>query len=133
MEDKKNNGEKIKYCQNCGSPIDKEAVVCPKCGVMIKSITREKAEEEKRPSPMAIISLVAGIMSLPCGFLWGTGILFAIAAVVLGILDLKNINAGKSESIGKGFDIAGIVCGGVGILIFIGIIIAVVAGIALNY
>lgn len=133
MEDKKSNGEKIKYCQNCGSPIDKEAVVCPKCGVMVGSIPRKKAEEEKKPSPMAIISLVAGIMSLPCGFLWGVGILFAIAAVVLGIMDLKNINAGKSDSIGKGFDIAGIVCGGAGILIFIGIITAVIAGVALSY
>jgi uncharacterized BrkB/YihY/UPF0761 family membrane protein len=46
-----------------------------------------------------------------------------IAAIVCGSIDLKKIQAGRYSNKGRGFDIAGIVLGG--IFIFVGIYIAV--------
>jgi len=106
------------YCQSCGNLISEKAIMCPKCGSMVKSIPRTVPTED-RINPMAIISLITGIVSAPCGWVWGAGLPFAIAAIVLGILDLKNINKGVSSSRGKGFDIAGIICGGFSIFTFI--------------
>ncbi len=133
MDGQENNEKKGKYCQNCGSLIDEKAVMCPKCGAIVGDITQKKDEKEKKPGPMAIISLIAGIVSMPCGWFWGVGLIFAVVAIVLGILDLKSIKEGKSDSQGRGFDITGIVCGGVGILIFIIFITLVIIGVTLSY
>ncbi len=122
MEGPVNDEKKGKYCQNCGNLMDEKAVMCPKCGVMVKDAV-PKVGKEDRVGPMAIISLVTGIVSLPCGWFWGAGLLFAIAAIVLGILDLKSINEGRSGSQGRGFDIAGIVCGGLSALSFVVVIV----------
>ncbi len=124
--------KKGKYCQNCGNLISVKAVMCPKCGFMVNNVT-QTINKKDRVNPMAITSLVTGIVSLPCGWAWGAGIVLAIAAVVLGILDLRNINEGKSSSKSKGFDIAGIACGGVGIFIFIIFIVFVIIGINYGY
>lgn len=43
----------------------------------------------------------------------------SIAAVVCGSIDLKRIKAGRYSNKGRGFDIAGIVLGGIPILIFL--------------
>ena len=64
-----------------------------------------------------IISLVCGIVSLLCSCCGWIGIILSVAAVVLGILSIK-----KEEN-AKGMAIAGIVCGGVGLLI--GIIVTI--------
>ncbi|GAH58314.1 unnamed protein product [marine sediment metagenome] len=120
------------YCQSCGNLISEKAVMCPKCGFMVKSIPRTVAIGD-RINPMAIISLITGIVSLPCGWLWGAGIVFAIPAIILGILDLRNINKCKSSSRGKGFDIAGIVCGGLSIFSFIIVIVLFLIGISSGY
>ncbi len=48
-------------------------------------------------------------------FLYGVSVL-SIAAVVCGSIDLKRIKAGRHSSKGRGFDIAGIVLGGIFIL-----------------
>ncbi|GAG61593.1 unnamed protein product, partial [marine sediment metagenome] len=58
------------YCQSCGNLISEKAVMCPKCGFMVKSIPRTVTIGD-RINPMAIISLITGIVSLPCGWLWG--------------------------------------------------------------
>ena len=80
---------------------------------------------EAQPSmALAIVSLVCGIVSLLCCCcIPYIGILFSIAAVVCGIISL-NKNLG-----GRGMAIAGIACGGVGlVLIIITIILGAVAG-----
>ena len=64
-----------------------------------------------------IISLVCGILAVLCSCCGWFGIVLAVAAIVLGIL---SINKGEDA---KGMAIAGIVCGGVGLLIGIIVII----------
>jgi hypothetical protein len=72
-----------------------------------------------RPNPMAIASLVLGILSIPsccCAF---AGTPMSIAAVVLGIVAMQKIKAQPQVWTGTGMCIAGIVTGGVGVLLFI--------------
>lgn len=32
----------LKYCQHCGNPIDKDCIVCPKCGKQVRQIRSEQ-------------------------------------------------------------------------------------------
>ena len=56
---------------------------------------------------LSIASMVCGILSLVCCCLWYLGVILAIAAIVMGIISIKN----KYE--GKGMAIAGLVTGGI--------------------
>ncbi|MGN0376925.1 MAG: DUF4190 domain-containing protein [Suilimivivens sp.] len=71
-------------------------------------------------SGFAIASMVCGIISLICCCLSWFSLVLGIAAVVLGVIALKH----KYD--GKGMAIAGIVTGGIGI--FIWLIVMLVAG-----
>ncbi len=76
-------------------------------------------------SVFAIISLVTGILSIVCCCSQWISILFGVAAIVLGILSINK----EEES--RGMAIAGIICGGVGIVFgIIGIIVGAVGGAA---
>ena len=68
----------------------------------------------------AIISLVCGILAILCMCCGWFGIILGVAAVVLGILSIKK------EEDAKGMAIAGIVCGGIGLIV--AIIVLVTAG-----
>ena len=68
----------------------------------------------------AIASLVLGILSLVCCCTFYVGILFAIASIVFGAITIKN------NYNGKGMAIAGMICSGISLLIYI--IIAIFAG-----
>ena len=74
-------------------------------------------QKEGGSKPLAIASLVCGIVSLLCSCCGWIGIVLAVAAVVLGIISIN-----KHED-GKGMAIAGIVCGGIGLVI--GIIVVI--------
>jgi hypothetical protein len=81
----------------------------------------------ERTHPLAIASLVTGILAIVpgccCGFL---GIPLAIAAVITGILGMNKINADPNQFKGKGLAIAGLVCGGLGLVVdVIGIVMNV--------
>ncbi len=79
--------------------------------------------EEGGSKVFAIISLVCGILAVLCMCCGWLGIILGVAAVVLGILSIN-----KQEN-AKGMAIAGIVCGGIGLLIAI---IVLIAGSALS-
>ena len=75
----------------------------------------------------AIISLVCGIVSLVCSCCRWLSIILAVAAIVLGIISIN-----KQEN-AKGMAIAGIVCGGVGLVIAVALLIfGAVMGEAIN-
>lgn len=76
------------------------------------------APEEKQSNVFAIISMIAGIVSILCCCFGVIGIVIAVAAVVLGIISIKK------EEPKKGMAIAGIVCGGVGLILAVVIIAA---------
>ena len=66
---------------------------------------------------LSVASMVCGILSLICCCFWYLGIILAIAAIVMGIISIKN---GYD---GKGMAIAGLVTGGITILALIVILI----------
>ena len=68
-------------------------------------------EVQKNASGLSIAALVTGILGL------------SIIPVILGSVDLGRIKKGLSGSRGRGFDIAGIVLGAVGILVWLIVII----------
>lgn len=68
--------------------------------------------DENTAKVLAIVSLVAGIVSLLCCCITYVAGVAAVAAIVCGIISIN-----KSSSY-KGMAIAGIICGGVGIVIF---------------
>lgn len=76
---------------------------------------------ENQTSVFAIISLVAGILSILCCCSQWICVILAVTAIVLGILSMN-----KEES-GRGMAIAGIICGGVGLVL--GIIVIIVGAI----
>lgn len=82
------------------------------------SYSYDSAPAESGSKVFGIISLVCGILGLLCSCCGWFGILLGVAAVVLGILSIN-----KQED-AKGMAIAGIVCGGIGLLIAIIILIA---------
>jgi hypothetical protein len=67
-----------------------------------------------RNNGLAVGSLVCGILAIVpgccCGFF---GIPLSIAAVVMGLVSMNQINASGGLQGGKGMAIAGTVCGGV--------------------
>ena len=48
--------ERIAYCKNCGSIVDKNAHICLKCGYLLKSIVTEKVVEKVITKPVYINS-----------------------------------------------------------------------------
>jgi len=81
-----------------------------------------KEVQDKR-SGLSTASLVTGIISIVTGFLSivsvAIGGALGVAAIVLGAIDLNRIKAGRSSDKGRGSDIAGIVCGAIGIVVSI--------------
>ncbi len=73
----------------------------------------------------SIAGMVCGIVSLVCCCLWYFSILLAIAAIVIGIVSLKN------EYDGKGMAIAGLITGG--ITIFALIVLLILGGASMLY
>ncbi|MBQ9443365.1 MAG: DUF4190 domain-containing protein [Lachnospiraceae bacterium] len=73
---------------------------------------------------MGITSLVCGILGLLCSCCCGFfGFIFPIVAIVCGILSINK----HEDKDAKGMAIAGIICGGIGILI---VIISLIIGFA---
>ncbi|MBT3221425.1 MAG: hypothetical protein HN348_20265 [Proteobacteria bacterium] len=90
------------------------------------------------PSPMAIISLICGIIALMFSFLvccfWPAGMLggiLGIVGLILGYLEIQKINTGKSSPENKGMATAGAGLSGCGCLTLIGMGLAMVLFIVL--
>lgn len=68
---------------------------------------------------LAIGSLVCGILAIVTCCLWPFGIVFIIAAVVLGHIALGKIKADPARNGGKGMAKAGLITGYIGLLFFL--------------
>ena len=73
-------------------------------------------------NPKAIVSLVLGVAALPTLFLFGLGLIAAIAAIVLGIVARREI-ARNPDQTGAGAALGGIVIGAV-VLLLTGMVVA---------
>jgi hypothetical protein len=78
--------------------------------------------EAGRRSGGALAAMIVGIIAMPMGLIIPiVGIVMGIVAIVLGV------SARKSGASNSGQATAGIVCGGIGIVLALGLIIAAVA------
>lgn len=83
----------MKYCTNCGKPVNESADVCLSCGKLLKKQNNKSFKKEKKSGFLWIFSLVAGIISfVTCilmfvniGFLF-FAFLSSVIAVIVGIL-----------------------------------------------
>lgn len=83
---------------------------------------------QKEPlDTMSLISMIAGIISLLSCCLWPLSLITGIAAIVLGVMGMKK--APQS----KGFAIAGIICGGIGVFLALISIIMLIIGKSINW
>lgn len=77
---------------------------------------------------LAIASLVCGIVSIPLTCLY-VGVLFGIAAVIMGVIAMKQVKETGQE--GHGMALAGVITGGVGIALSLGYILLVIIGLSM--
>jgi len=94
-----------------------------------EEVKAEVVGSEERPGPMAIVALICGILSVLChcvpvagSFI---GFFLSVAAIVLGIIEMKRIGRGEGSAKGKGMALAGLILGIAGIVVGIIFIIIV--------
>ena len=91
----------MKYCKNCGNPIDDRAAICPKCGVK----TGDEEVPKKKVNGLGIAGFVVSIVSL-----W-LGVYFCIVSIVAVVLSsVAMVRKAKFNSC-NGFATAGLVIG----------------------
>lgn len=83
------------FCKNCGSNIDDNAVVCPKCGVATDKMT----EKKRGAGGLSIASLVLGIVAVAfnCCFYY-ISIPCSIVGLCLGIAGVKKDHSGVGKA-----------------------------------
>lgn len=84
-----------------------------------------------QPDPLAIIALVTGILSFVtccCSSMFGlpVNVIFAIPALITGIISAKRIRTEANRFTGRGMAISGIVMGSLNILLMILLLILVI-------
>ena len=115
--------------EDAGTPPEEQAAPAETPAPAVAETAPPAASGEAKTETLAIISLIAGILSLIvsfcCGFL---GFPFPIAAIILGLISLSKIKKDPENLKGKGLAIGGIICGAVGIVLLVLAIILFGAG-----
>lgn len=109
-----------KFCTSCGKELTDGANVCSNCGTPIEGentavantvTVQQTVATPEKGNGMAVAGFVLSLISLfCCGFLSILGLIFSILGLV---------NAPKVGGKGKGLAIAGIILGGLAILLMI--------------
>jgi hypothetical protein len=98
-----------------------------------EEVKAEVVGSDEKPAVMAIIALIAGILSVLCHCVpiagSAIGFLLSVAAIVLGIIEFNKIKKGESSEKGRGMCLAGIILGGVGIVFGIIVLVFTILGI----
>lgn len=116
------------FCRECGDEIANGLEICPKCGVptgIVKSLDSEDALLRMAiPIGRSGYAIAAGYLGLFSLFPF-LGFLASPLAIISGILAISDIRKSQGKKVGMGRAIFGIVCGSIGILGSIGIIVAI--------
>jgi hypothetical protein len=78
------------------------------------STTSTQQTPASKTNGMAITSLILGILSIPADFCYGSGIIFGIAAIIMGFIARKQIKESQGTQSGDGLALTGIITGAVG-------------------
>lgn len=88
----------MKYCTHCGNPINEEAVLCVKCGCMIKPVTQAHqppnphllSQLASRMKTNGIIWFVIGAFQILLGIYWSWWTLIVgVLNIISGINDMN--------------------------------------------
>lgn len=102
---------------------------------MSEEVKPEVVGQEDKPGPLAIASLVTGIVGIviwciPVGG-WVIGLGSAIAAIVTGLKEKKKIEKGESSVRGRGMANAGFILGIIAVVFAVmGLIFLIIFGVA---
>jgi hypothetical protein len=83
-----------------------------------------------RNEPLAIAGLVCGIASIPLLVACGLGIVGGVLGIVFGLIAMRRIRDANGALTGRGMALAGAICGGVGVALFVVYVVWVVVSIA---
>ena len=109
-------GQQFIGCPRCGTTNVISGNNCKNCGMpfTMEGTTLEAAGSA---NGFATASLVLGIIGLPAG----CTIVVPLLAIIFGLIALHQINQSGAEGGGKAQAIAGLVCGGIGVMIGLGL------------
>lgn len=79
----------------------------------VEEVKSEVVGKEDKIGVLAIVSLVLGIVSILCCWIPFFNFVLGAVALVLGIIELRNINKGISSEKGKVMAIIGLILGGI--------------------
>ena len=82
------------------------------------------ATTDEKKGTLAVLALIFGIAAIVISWvplINILSILLAIAAMVLGVIEIKRIDTGRTAAAGRGFAVAGIILGALAVLLGIGL------------
>ncbi|MDE5601718.1 MAG: zinc-ribbon domain-containing protein [Clostridia bacterium] len=100
------------YCNNCGSQIDDNAVVCIHCGAATPNAQKQQEAAPKQSNTIALVGFVFSFI-------------MPLIGLICSIIGLKH--APQYNGNGKGFAIAGIIISALYFVILLIVIIVTVA------
>ena len=80
----------------------------------------------RKTNGLAITSLILGIVAIPLGCCYGSGALFGVAAFITGLIGHRQTKESGGAQSGEGMALAGMILGGVSVLVgleFIGLLV----------
>jgi len=108
-------------CQQCVTVVDNKLYcrACASSGVIF--------HQPSETNGLSIASMVLGIVSIPLYFCYGAGLLLGIPAIITGFIARNQIKQTGGKQKGNGMALAGIITGGIPVLlgIFALVIIAI--------
>ena len=108
---RRSDGQQNIQCPRCSSMSAITVNNCKSCGMpfTMEGTTLEAAGTS---NGFCVASLVLGIIGIPSGCL----IITPLLGIIFGIIGLNQLSKNGSQGGGKGMAIAGIICGGIGLL-----------------
>lgn len=115
-------------CAGCNGLVSRGASQCPHCGQSKTiQVSRHKLTAQAPVSPVSSLGLagmicgITGVLFLILPCVWWFGIVPDIVAVVLSCIALGKIRRGEAS--GRGMAITGLVCGIIGVVISVPLLI----------